>query len=447
MQTTNNTESLISVKLNDKPPMGKTFILAFQSIFACFSGIVAVPMVVAGALKLDIQTTAFLVACALFASGVTSFVQSKGIGPVGSQLPFIMGTSFSFVSTAIAVGVPYAGNPTLGIAVICTATLVAALLEVVLSAFIPMVRKLFPPLVTGLVVTTIGITIIPVGIDWLAGGAGAADYGNPKYLLIGFIVLAIILIANNSKNKFISASSVFIGIVCGYLISIPFGLLDLSPIKDAAWFSIPRPMKYGFHLSWPAVISFLAVYLASTVETIGDTLAIGEACEVEITDKRLGRGILCDALGSMFAGLFNSTANTSFSQCTGLVNVTGVASRFVTMVAAGLLVVMGLIPKFAALVSIMPSPVLGAAGIVMFGSIACSGIKILSGVRMTKRNIFIIGISFALAVGVICRPAVLSQLPPALQTIFGSGVTMATVVGVILNIVLPRDKENKPVIK
>lgn len=448
MQTTNAPKkSLLRIKLDDKPPMKQTLILAFQAIFACFSGIVAVPLVVAGALGLKISDTSFLVSCALFASGLTTLIQAKGIGPIGSKLPFIMGTSFAFVSPAIAIGSTYNGNMTLGIATICTATMVGALLEVILSFFINHVKKIFPPLVTGTVVTMIGITIIPVGIDWLAGGSGNPNYGDPKFLLLGAIVLIIIIITNQSKNTFISSCSIFIGILCGYLLAIPFNLLDTTPISAASWISIPRPLKFGIKFSVPAIISFLAVYLATTVETVGDTLAIGEACEIEVSNNQLSGGVLCDGLGSILAGFFNSTANTSFSQCTGLINVTGVASRFVIIIAGIILSIMGLIPKFASLISIMPSPVLGAAGIVMFGSIACSGIKILGKVDMTRRNIFVIGISFALGVGVIVRPEALSMLPESLQIIFGSGVTTATIFAVILNLILPSDKSQKPVIK
>lgn len=427
--------SLIVVGLDAKPPIKQTLILAFQAIFACFSGIVAVPLVVGGALGLQVAELSFLVSCALFASGLTTILQTKGIGRhIGSRLPFIMGTSFAFVGPSISVGLSG------GLAAIFTATMIGSFLEIFLSRFIKQVKKIFPSVVTGTVVTMIGLSIIPVGIDWIAGGTGNPNYGDPKYLLLGFIILAIILVLTQMKNSFLSSSAIFIGIVCGYLLSIPFGLLDLSAISDSSWVSIPQPLKYGIKFSTPAILSFLAVYLATTVETIGDTLAIGQACEVEVSSDQLSAGVLCDGLGSLLAGFFNSSANTSFSQCTGLVNVTGVASRFVILIAGIVLTIMGIIPKFASLVSIMPSPVLGAAGIVMFGSIASSGIKILGNVEFTRRNILVISVSFALGLGVIVRPDVIKYFPEALKIIFGSGVTTATIVAILLNLILPKDK-------
>lgn len=428
-----NKKSELIYQLDEKPPLKTSILLAFQTILTGFGGIVAVPLVVAGALGLAFNETTFWISCALFVAGIVTIIQSHGVGKIGSKLPVIMGTSFAFVGVSITVGKNY------GIAAIFGATIVGALIEVILSRFIKHLKIFLPPVVTGTVVTLIGLTIIPVAIDWLAGGVGSSDYGSIKNISVGLIVMIIIIVLNQFGNEFLSSASIVIGIVCGYILAAFTGMLDLSSVGSASIFSFPHPFKYGFNFSIPAILAFVPVYLATTVETVGDTLAIGTACEHEIEGKELASGVLCDGVGSMIAGIFNAGANTTFSQCTGLISVTGVASRFVAILAGVLLIVAGLIPKFGAVVAAMPDPVLGGAGIIMFGMIAGAGIKMLGEIKFDRRNMLVVSVSLTLGLGVIFKPDILSHFPTAIQTIFGSGVTTGTISAIALNIILPKN--------
>ncbi|MCY6960712.1 uracil-xanthine permease family protein [Clostridium brassicae] len=428
-----NKKSELRYKLDEKPPLKTSILLAFQTILTGFGGIVAVPLVVAGALGLPFSETTFWVSCALFVAGIVTIIQARGIGKIGSRLPVVMGTSFAFVGVSITVGKNY------GISEIFCATIVAALVEIILSKFIRPLKKFLPPVVTGTVVTLIGLTIIPVAIDWLAGGAGSSNYGSIKNIIVGLVVMIVIVALNQFGNEFLSSASIVVGIVFGYVLAAFTGMLDFTSVGSASILSFPRPFKYGCKFNVAAILAFIPVYLATTVETVGDTLAIGAACEHEVTGEELSSGVLCDGVGSMIAGIFNAGANTTFSQCTGLINVTGVASRFVAIVAGVLLIIAGLIPKFGAVVAAMPNPVLGGAGIIMFGMIAGAGIKMLGEVKFDRRNMLVVSVSLTLGLGVIFKPDILSKFPTAIQTIFGSGVTTGTISAILLNIVLPKN--------
>ncbi|WMJ79743.1 nucleobase:cation symporter-2 family protein [Clostridium sp. MB40-C1] len=426
-------KSELRYKLDEKPPLKTSILLAFQTILTGFGGIVAVPLVVAGALGLPFSEITFWVSCALFVAGIVTIIQAHGLGKIGSRLPVVMGTSFAFVGVSITVGKNY------GISEIFCATIVAALVEVILSKFIRPLKRFLPPVVTGTVVTLIGLTIIPVAIDWLAGGVGSSNYGSIKNIIVGLVVMIVIVVLNQFGNEFLSSASIVVGIVFGYVLAGFTGMLDFSSVGSASIFSFPRPFKYGCKFNIAAILAFIPVYLATTVETVGDTLAIGAACEHEVTGEELSSGVLCDGIGSMIAGVFNAGANTTFSQCTGLINVTGVASRFVAIVAGILLMIAGLIPKFGAVVAAMPNPVLGGAGIIMFGMIAGAGIKMLGEVKFDRRNMLVVSVSITLGLGVIFKPDILSKFPTAVQTIFGSGVTTGTISAILLNIVLPKN--------
>ncbi len=432
-----NKKSELRYKLHEKPPLKTSILLAFQTILTGFGGIVAVPLVVAGTLGLPFSEITFWVSCALFVSGIVTIIQAHGLWKIGSRLPIVMGTSFAFVGVSITVGKNY------GLAEIFCATTVAALIEVVLSGFIKPLKKFLPPVVTGTVVTLIGLTIIPVAIDWLAGGVGSPSYGSIKNILVGLLVMLVIIVLNQFGNEFLSSASIVIGIIFGYILAGFTGMLDFSSVGSASIFSFPKPFKYGCKFNIAAILAFVPVYLATTVETIGDTLAIGATCEHEVTGEELAGGVLCDGFGSMLAGIFNVGANTSFSQCSGLINVTGVASRFVAILAGILLIIAGLIPKFGAVVAAMPNPVLGGAGVIMFGMIAGAGIKMLGEVKFNRRNMLVVSVSLTLGLGVMFKPEILSEFPTALKTIFGSGVTTGTICAILLNIILPKDKDEK----
>jgi len=425
----------LSYGIEDRPELKVATALAIQHIVAAFSGIVAVPLVVGGVLGLSPVEMAYLVSTALFMAGLATVIQAKGFAKVGSKLPCIMGTDFTFVGPSIAVG------STMGLPGIFGATLLAAPIEMIISKFFPKIKKFFPPVVTGCVVTLIGLTILPVGIDWAAGGYGAADYGSLENVGVSLAVLAVIVILNQFATGFWSSASILVGILFGYIISYPMGMLDFSAVKQAALINLPMPFKYGVAFSLTGFLAFIPAYLVTSVETVGDLLAVGEACNKELESEDISKGLMADGVGSMLAGVFGAGPNTSFSQNVGIIPLTGVASRFVVILAGIILMILGIFPKLGALIAIMPNPVLGGAGIVMFGMIAASGIKVLHDAKLNRRNLLIIAISLGFGLGVVVRPDILSHLPKGLNTFFQSGITTGTLTALLLNVFLPEMEE------
>lgn len=439
----NSSSSELVCKLDEKPPLGTAILLAFQHIVTAFGGIVAVPLVVSSALKLPVQDVAFMVSATIFVSGITTFLQAKRVGPIGSGLPCVMGTDFTFVAPSLAVGV----NMGLGLPGIFGATILGSFSEMILSRFIKPLMRFFPPIVTGTVVTLIGTTLLPVAMDWAAGGAevaGTPEYGSLRNVAISVIVLLVIIFLNRYGKGILGSASVLVGIVIGYLICLPLDMLNLQAVVDASWFSAPRIFHFGVEFNLAAVIAFLPAYLVTTIETVGVLIAVGEACESKSSDKQVADGVLCDGVGSFIAGFFGAGPNTSFSQNVGLIPLTRVASRYVVVVAGVILAILGIFPKFATLIAIMPNPVLGGAGIVMFGVVAASGIKTLGSVNLNNRNLLIVAVSLGIGLGITFRPDYFAQLPGILKTIFSSGISAGTVVALLLNILLKEETGNRP---
>ena len=426
----------LTYEVDDNPSLPKKILFGLQHIFAAFSGIVVVPLVIAGTLGFDSAMTTALISASILASGIATIVQARGIGKVGSRVACIMGTDFTFVSPAISVG------QTLGMSGIVGATILGSFFEIILSYFIKPLMKLFPPIVTGTVVCLIGLTLLPVSIDWAAGGSGAADYGSLRNLSIAMLVMIITLILNRYGKGMLSSASILIGMTIGYLICIPLGMVDFSAIKEASWFSMPKIFQYGVVFDWKAVLAFIPAYFVTTIETVGCLKAIGETSNIEMDEKKVGSGVLADGVGSIIGATVGSFSNTSFSQNVGLISLTKVASKYVAVMAGIILVILGLFPKLAGLINGIPQPVLGGVGIVMFGTVAAAGIKTLSRVKLTDRNLLIIATSIALGLGVTFRPEVISQLPEGLQMIFASGISTGTIVALILNLVLKEDKDD-----
>lgn len=423
--------------IEDVPPMGVSILLALQHILAAFAGIIAVPLVVCSALNFGVVETSIMVSATIFASGITTFIQSKGVGPVGARVSGMMGTDFTFVNPTISVGSQF------GIAGIVAATVTGSAVEIVLSRFIKPLMRFFPPLITGTVVSLIGITLLPVSMDWAAGGSGAEDYGSLRNIVIAFTIMILTLLLNHFGKGILRSASVFIGMVVGYIICIPLGMVDLQSVADAQWFAIPNLFKYGFHFDLASTLAFVPAYLVSTIGTVGIMIAIGESSKAKLSSDRVAGGVLCDGVGSAIAGAFGAGPNTAFSQNVGLIALTKVASRRVMMIAGIMLAAFGVFPKFSALISVMPSPVLGGAGVIMFGLVAAQGIKTLASIHLGNRELLIVSVSLALGIGVTVRPEILHALPNALQMILSSGISTGTLSALILNIVLvDRRKES-----
>ncbi|EJP29393.1 nucleobase:cation symporter-2 family protein [Haemophilus sputorum] len=419
-----------------KPPFGLTLLLALQHLLAALGGIIAVPLVIGNVLKLPTPDTIVLVNAALLVSGVVTIIQCRGIGPIGLRLPSVMGTSFTFVAAALAIGFSEHG-----VAGILGASLVGSFVMIIGSFFMPYVRKLFPPVVTGVVVMMIGLSLIPVAVDWFAGGQkGDPHYADPANLAMATFVLVLVVILVQWGKGIFSAAAIVIGMMIGYLVSLALGLIDFSAVKSADAVAIPQPLHFGLAFPISGIIGMSIAYLVTIVESSGNFLALGNATQTEITGKHLRGGVLCDGLGSAFAAIMSTTPFSSFAQNIGVISLTGVASRHVVTVMGILLVFAGIFPWFGALIVSIPSPVLGGAGLMMFAMIIAAGIQMLDKVERSKRNGLIIAISIGCGLAVTTRPELLDKLPSFFKEVFGSGITVGSILALVLNLILPEDK-------
>ena len=445
MENQNSSSSInLIYGVDDKPKPLSQILLGFQHIFAAFGGIIVVPIIIANALNLDSTTTTALISAALLAAGVSTIIQSMGVGSVGARVARIMGTDITFVAPAIVVGQKY------GLPGIFLATILGAILVILISFGIKYIMKLFPDLVTGIVVCLIGLTLLPVSIDWAAGGSGASDYGSIRNITIALIITAVTLLLNHYGTKILSSASILIGMVAGYILCIVIGIVDFSPVSNAAFITLPNVFGSAFsfspstiiHIVPSVLLPFIPAYLVSIISTVGNLRAINNISGIKDDDTRIAHGVLSDGVGSLIAGILGAMPNTSFSQNVGLIPLTKVASRYVTMAAGIILVILGFFPKFSAIISSMPQVVLGGVGIVMFGTVAAAGIQTLTKVEINNRNILIIATSIGLGLGVTFRPEILANLPESLKMIFSSGISTGTITALVLNVVL-KDRKDK----
>ena len=420
--------------LNDRPPLRETLFAALQHLLAIFVAIITPPLIIAGALKLDIETTSFLVSMALFASGVSTFIQCRRIGSIGTGLLCIQGTSFSFIGPIISAGL------TGGLPVIFGACMAASTVEMLISRLLKYTRKIITPLVSGIVVTLIGMSLIKVGITACGGGAVAKSngtFGSFEHVGLAALVLLLIIFFNRSSNRYLRMSSIVIGLVIGYAVAWCMGLVDFSSVQSYGGFNIPVPFKYGLSFDWSAFIALGLVYLITAIEAYGDitanSLISGEPVEGKTFVKRASGGILADGFNSMLAGVFNSFPNSVFAQNNGMIQLTGVASRYVGYYIAGFLILLGLFPAVGLVFSLMPEPVLGGATLLMFGTVASAGIRIIAAQTIDRKATLVMALSFSLGLSVELVPEILSQLPETVRNIFSSGITTGGVTAILAN--------------
>lgn len=420
--------------LNDRPPLRETLFAALQHLLAIFVAIITPPLIIAGALKLDIETTSFLVSMALFASGVSTFIQCRRIGGIGTGLLCIQGTSFSFIGPIISAGL------TGGLPVIFGACMAASTVEMLISRLLKYTRKIITPLVSGIVVTLIGMSLIKVGITACGGGAVAKSngtFGSFEHVGLAALVLLLIIFFNRSSNRYLRMSSIVIGLVIGYAVAWCMGLVDFSSVQSYGGFNIPVPFKYGLSFDWSAIIALGLVYLITAIEAYGDitanSLISGEPVEGKTFVKRASGGILADGFNSMLAGVFNSFPNSVFAQNNGMIQLTGVASRYVGYYIAGFLILLGLFPAVGLVFSLMPEPVLGGATLLMFGTVASAGIRIIAAQTIDRKATLVMALSFSLGLSVELVPEILSQLPETVRNIFSSGITTGGVTAILAN--------------
>ena len=425
-------------KLEDRPPLPDALFAAFQHLLAIFVAIITPPLIIAGALKLDLETTSYLISMSLLASGISTFIQCRTVGPIGCGLLCIQGTSFSFISPIIGAGLNG------GLAAIFGAVISGSVVEMFVSRVLRYTRKIITPLVSGVVVTLIGLSLIKVGVIACGGGFAAKEngtFGSYENLGLAAIVIVSILFFNRSSNRYLRMSSIVIGLIIGFVVATILGRVDFGQITSYGGFNIPTPFKYGLAFDPAAIIGLGIVYLITAIEAYGDvtanSLISGQPLEGEKFQKRSSGGILADGFNSMIAGLFfSSFPNSIFAQNNGMIQLTGVASRYVGYFIAALLIILGVFPAIGNVFSLMPAPVLGGATLLMFGTVAAAGIRIIASQTINRKATLVMAISFAMGLSVEMVPDILKQLPDSLQSIFSSGITTGGLTAIITNMVI-----------
>ena len=413
-------------------PLMQLLLVGLQHVLLMYGGAVAVPLIVGQAAGLSREEIAFLINADLLVAGIATLVQSIGIGPVGIRMPVMMGASFAAVGSMVVM----AGMPGVGLQGIFGATIAAGLFGLVLAPFMSRIVRFFPPLVTGTVITSIGLSLFPVAVNWAGGGSKVNEFGGLQYLAVAALVLAIILVVNRFLRGFWVNVSVLIGMGIGYVLAGCLGMVDLNDLGQAPWLQVVTPLHFGmptFELA--PVLSMCLVTVIIFVESTGMFLALGKITGREICPNALRRGLLCDAGASFVAGFFNTFTHSSFAQNIGLVQMTGVRSRYVTVAAGLFLLALSLVPKAAFLVASIPPAVLGGAGIAMFGMVAATGIKILHEADITdRRNQLLVAVSIGLGMAPVVRPDLFAHLPHWMEPITHSGIAMTTLSALLLNI-------------
>ena len=438
MDTPNaRTPSVLLYGIEERPPLREAFFAALQHLLAIFIAIVTPPLIIAGALGLDHQTTGFLVSMALFASGLSTFIQCRRIGGVGTGLLCIQGTSFSFIGPIISTGMLG------GLPLIFGVCIAAAPVEMVISRLLRYTQKVITPLVSGIVVTLIGMSLIKVGIIACGGGTAAREagtFGNPGYLGLAALVLALIVLFNRSRNRYLRMSSIFIGLGTGYLIAWWAGMIDFASVQHYGGINLPVPFKYGLAFDLSSFIAIALIFVITAIEAYGDitanSLISGEPVKGERFIKRASGGILADGMNSMLAGIFNSFPNSVFAQNNGIIQLTGVASRYVGYYIAGMLMILGLFPDIGLVFSLIPEPVLGGATLLMFGTVAAAGIQIIASQRIGRKEVLVIALSLSFGLSVELVPEVLDKMSITVRNIFSSGITTGGLTAILSNLLI-----------
>lgn len=430
--------------LDDKPAPGPASLAAIQHILASIVGIVTPTLVIGGVLGLGAHVP-YLIAMSLFVSGVATFIQSNRVGPVGSGLLSVQGTSFAFLGAILAAGFAVkgqGGSPEDILAMIFGLCLVGCLVEIVLSQFIDKLGRVVNPTVTGVVITVIGLSLVKVGFTDFAGGATAGEnLGQPVNLLLGAIVVVVILIATFVGKPMVRISAIMIGLIAGTLVAALMGMVDPSPISKAQWIALPIPFKFGFNFDLGLFLPMAFLYLVTAIETSGDLTAnsviSGQPVRGELYLRRIKGGVLGDGVNSGLAAIFNTFPNTTFSQNNGVIQMTGVASRHVGRYIALFLVILGFFPVVGSVFLLVPKPVLGGATLVLFGSIAVAGIRILASEPIDMRRVYIMAVSFGLGLGVTLVPDATQHLPVFLKQVVATPITLAGLSAIILSLAIP----------
>lgn len=431
-------------ELDGVPSFGKAFPLSLQHVVAMIVGCVTPAIIIAGVSGLSDSDSVILIQSALVVAGLSTFLQlfpigKKGVFCLGSGLPVIMGVSFAYLPSMQAI----AGD--FGLPAIFGAQIVGGIVAIFVGIFIKKIRKFFPPLIAGTVVFTIGLSLYPTAINYMAGGTSSPTYGSWQNWLVAIFTLTVVTVLNHFGKGILKLASILIGIIAGYLFSLPFGMVDLSSVGTAGMFQLPSVMHFGVEFEISSCVAIGILFAINSIQAIGDFSATTSGgLDRQPTDNELQGGIVgygvMNILGAMFGGLPTAT----FSQNVGIVTTTRVVNRFVLGGAGAMILIAGLVPKFSALLTTIPQCVLGGATVSVFASIAMTGMKLVMTAHMNYRNTSIVGLAAALGMGVSQASASLSSFPTWVTTIFGrSPVVIATLIAVIMNIVLPDPDKKK----
>jgi uric acid transporter len=428
-------------------PVGQLFLYGLQHVMSMYAGVVAVPLIIGTALGLPFPDLAYLLTAALLVSGLATLLQTLGIWKIGARLPLVQGTSFAAVASMLAIGRD-AGGGVVGLQHIFGAVLVAGVVGFLLSGVFNRLLHYFPPVVTGSVITVIGISLLPVAIRWAGGGQPTAEtFGSLSNVGLAGLTLLIILLIYRFLPGFFSRIAILAGLVIGALVAIALGKADFSRLEQAPWFAVSTPFHFGYpQFAIAAIISMIIVMLVIMVETTADILAIGEVVDRPADARAVVGGLRADTLATAVSGgLLNSFSASAFAQNVGLVAITGIKSRFVVAASGVILVVLGLFPKIGAIVAAIPLPVLGGAGLALFATVAASGIRALSRVSYEgNNNLIIVALSIGMGVIPIAVPTFYEHFPSWFQTIFDSGISSAAVTAVALNLLFNVGRKEEP---
>ncbi|MFG3044501.1 nucleobase:cation symporter-2 family protein [Streptomyces sp. NPDC048241] len=424
--------------VDEIPPVRQLAAFGLQHVLAMYAGAVAVPLIVGGALRLCPADLAYLITADLLVCGVATLIQCVGFWRFGVRLPIMQGCTFAAVSPMVLIGTTGGGLPA-----IYGSVIVAGLAIVLLAPVFGRLLRIFPPLVTGTVILIIGVSLLPVAGNWAAGGVGAKDFGAPRNLALAAFVLAVVLGVQRFAPPFLARVAVLTGIVVGLAVAVPLGFTDFGGVADADWVGISTPFHFGapeFRVS--AIVSMLVVALVTMTETTGDLIAVGELTGRKVEQRSLADGLRADGLSTVLGGVFNTFPYTAYAQNVGLVGMTRVRSRWVVAAAGALLVLLGLLPKLGAMVAAVPAPVLGGAGLVMFGTVAASGLRTLAAVDFRdNHNLTVVAVSVAVGMLPVGVPTVYAKFPDWFQTVMNSGISAGCLTAIALNLLfnhLPR---------
>ena len=415
--------------------ISSNLLYGLQHVLTMYGGIVAVPLIVGQAAGLSPADIGMLIAASLFVGGAATLLQTIGLPFFGCQLPLVQGVSFASVATIVAI--VGANGDEGGLPVVFGAVIGAALIGLLITPIFSKITKFFPPLVTGIVITTIGLTLMPVAARWAMGGnSQAADFGSVANIGLAAFTLATVLLLSKVGSATISRLSILLAMVIGTLVALAFGMADFSKVSEGPVLAFPTPLHFGVPVfEVAAIISMLIVVMVILVETSADILAVGDIIDTRIDSKRLGNGLRADMIASVVAPLFGSFTQSAFAQNVGLVAVTGVKSRYVVATGGLILVTLGLLPIMGRVIAAVPTSVLGGAGIVLFGTVAASGIRTLAKVDYRNNmNLVIVATSIGFGMIPIAMPSFYHHFPAWFETIFHSGISSAAIMAILLNL-------------